>query len=84
MALPHAVALAIAAFVGGFLVGRYGGDPVGRREATLAGLMAGIVALVLAFAQGGISWPPLVVVILATVFSALGGARGRASVLRQA
>jgi MFS family permease len=75
LAVPHLVALAIGAFAGGMLVGRYGG--VTRREPAMAGFFAGFVACVLAFASsGGISWPPLVVVVLATGFAGAGGVVG--------
>ncbi len=78
MAVPHALALGIAAFGAGYLVGRFG-DRTGTREAALAGLMAGLVAVLLAFASAGISWPPLIVLVLATAFAALGGAKGARS-----
>ncbi len=78
IALPHGLALAAASFAGGFLVGRFGA-PAGVREAALAGLMAGLVAVMLAFASGGISWPPLMVAAVATALSAWGGSRGKIS-----
>jgi hypothetical protein len=78
IALPHGLALSLASFAGGFLVGRYGA-PAGAREAALGGLMAGIVAVILAFSSGGISWPSLVVAAVATGFAAWGGRRAAAS-----
>lgn len=71
----HGTALAIAAFAGGMLVGRYGSGAAGVREAALAGLMAALVATVLAW--GGVSWVPLVTLAVATAAAALGGRAGK-------
>ena len=73
--LPHAVALAAAAFAGGYLVGRWGGAGVGVREAALSGMFAGLIAAALAFQ--GWSWVPLVPIALATVAAAWGGRVGK-------
>ena len=76
LAVPHLVALAIGASAGGWLIGRFGGG-ITRREPAMAGFFAGFVACVLAFASsGGVSWPPLVVVVLATGFAWSGGVVG--------
>jgi hypothetical protein len=76
IAVPHLVALALGAFGGAWLIGRWGSG-LTRREPAMAGFFAGFVACILAFASsGGISWPPLVVVVLATGFAWLGGAAG--------
>ena len=71
----HGSALALAAFAGGMLVGRYGGAQAGVREAALAGLMAALVATLLAW--GGVSWVPLVTIAVATLAAALGGRAGK-------
>lgn len=74
LAVPHLVALALGAFTGAWLIGRFGSG-ITRREPAMAGFFAGFVACVLTFAaSGGISWPPLVVIVLATAFAWLGGA----------
>jgi hypothetical protein len=71
----HGTALALAAFAGGMLVGRYGGAAAGVREAALAGLMAALVATLLAW--GGVSWVPLVTLLVATAAAAVGGRVGK-------
>jgi hypothetical protein len=75
MAVPHALALAISAFAAGYVVARFG-DRTGPRESAVAGFAAGFVAVLLAFASAGISWPPLVVLALAPLCAWLGGRRG--------
>jgi hypothetical protein len=75
-----AVALALASFVGGFVVGRWGGAAVGVREAALAGLAASLAAVLASWASVGIVNPgALVVVLLALPFAALGGKVGRSA-----
>lgn len=76
MAVPHVLALALASFVGGYLVGRYGASTT-RREPVLAGLFAGIVACVLTFGATGFSWAPLVVPLVAAPMAGVGGGVGR-------
>jgi hypothetical protein len=73
-----ALALGLAAGIGGFVVGRWGGAGVGVREATLAALAAAIVAVVASWASFGISLSALVVVLLALPFGAVGGKLGLA------
>ena len=73
--LPHALALAAAAWVGGFLVGRWGGAGVGVREAALSGAFAAFVATALAWQ--GWSWVPLVPIALGTLTAAFGGSVGK-------
>ncbi len=78
LALPHLVALALAAFAGGYLVGRWG-EGTTRREPALAGLFAGLVACVLTFgALSGFSWAPLIVPLVAAPVAFVGGNVGRA------
>lgn len=78
LAVPHVLALALAAFAGGYLVGRWG-EGTTRREPALAGLFAGIVACVLTFgALSGFSFAPLVVPLVAAPIAFVGGNVGRA------
>jgi hypothetical protein len=75
----HAAGLALAAFAGGLLVGRWGGQ-AGAREAAIAGGVAvAIVALLTLATTGpmGSPWAALVAMALATAASALGGRLGR-------
>ena len=74
-----ALALALAAIVGGFVVGRWGGAGVGIRQASLAGFAAALVAVVASWASFGVSWSALVVVPFALPFAALGGRLGRSA-----
>jgi hypothetical protein len=74
LALP----LALAAFAGGYLVGRWGKE-AGVREALLAGLATGLVTCVLAWGGAGFSWAALAGAALATPMSAWGGAWGRSA-----
>ena len=71
LALP----LAIAAFAGGYLVGRWGRN-VGVREAALAGLTTGLVTCALSWARVGFSWAPIAGIALAAPMAAWGGAAG--------
>jgi hypothetical protein len=72
-----ALALALAAMIGGFVVGRWGGPGVGVREACLAALVAALVAVVASWASFGVSLGALVVAPFALPFGALGGKLGR-------
>jgi len=81
IALPALFALAIAAFGGGFVVGRFG-PGTGAREAALAGVMTAIVANLLAWPGGkdGVALTALVGVLVTSAvaigFAAWGGALG--------
>jgi tRNA-(ms[2]io[6]A)-hydroxylase len=72
---PHFIALLVATWLGGFLVGRYGGDKIGAREAALSGVAAAILAC--ALARTGVSWVPVAVVAVAAGGALLGGRSGR-------
>ncbi len=72
----HAAALAAACLAGGYVVGRWGGEGAGVREAALAGLAAALVAVCAAWASFGFSPGSLLVVGVAMPFAALGGRRG--------
>ncbi len=76
MALPHVVALVIAAAAGGFLVTRFG-TGTRPRESAIAGLMVGLLALGLTYAQAGVSVAPLIVPVVATLSAWAGGRLGR-------
>lgn len=75
MALPHVLALALASFAGGLLVGRFGAR-TGVREAALAGGSAALVALALSVSQAGFSWPSGIALAFAVGFAAWGGRTG--------
>jgi hypothetical protein len=70
------VPVALAAAGGGFVVGRFG-KPAAAREAGLAGLAAGAVAVAFTALSGGWSPLSLVVTALTTLFAGVGGALGR-------
>ena len=71
MVVPQLVALAVAALLGGLLVGRFGGD-AGRSEAMTAGIALGLVATV------AVSTPDSVAtMITAVVFIILAGLSAR-------
>jgi hypothetical protein len=72
-----ALALGVAAFVGGFVVGRWGGRGVGVRQAALSGLVAAAVAVIASWTIYGIVLSALVIVLVALAFAALGGKLGR-------
>jgi len=76
IALVYAAALAIGAFFGGFVVGRWGGESAGVREAAIAGVATTIVACVLAWATAGVSVGPLLTLVVAVPMAAWGGHRG--------
>jgi hypothetical protein len=72
---PQAIALLLASLSGGLLVTRFGkGTRV--RDAALAGLMVGLLALGLTYAQTGPSLAALVVPLIASTSAAIGGMLG--------
>ncbi len=75
------VPLLVAAFAGGYLVGRWGRG-AGVREAALAGLATALIVSGLSCASSGLSWAPIVGVLLATPLSAWGGRAGHVRRLR--
>jgi hypothetical protein len=79
----YAGALALGAALGGFLVGRWGTEGVGVREAALAGLGAAAVAGVATWASSGPSAGPLLVAGVALPMAALGGRAGLRARVRQ-
>jgi hypothetical protein len=70
-----ALALALAATAGGFLVGRWG-DGAGPKEGALAGAGTVIVAGMLTCVASGASWVPLVGLVIAVPAAALGAKLG--------
>ncbi|HEX7662902.1 MAG TPA: hypothetical protein VF407_00250 [Polyangiaceae bacterium] len=74
--LLPALALVLAALGGGFLIGRYGA-PAGVREGAFAAALAAFVACVIAWTTAGFSFAPLVAVVLAAPFGALGAKIGK-------
>ena len=75
IALPQALALALASAGGGFLVTRFG-QGTKARDAAFAGACVGLLALGLTFASAGFSLAAFIVPLLATAFAALGGRLG--------
>jgi tRNA-(ms[2]io[6]A)-hydroxylase len=73
--VPHALALALASFGGGFLVGRFGPN-AGAREAAVAGVAVSLVAILTSCGAAGGSLAVLVVLPIAVGFSAWGGTVG--------
>lgn len=80
LAVPNVLALGLASFAGGYLVGRFGSG-TGTREAASAGAMTALVALGLSFGAGGAGGMAAVVTSIVTVlisvgFAAWGGRTG--------
>ncbi len=69
------LALAFASLGGGYLVGRYGGE-AGIREGALAGAAAAFVAVIFAWIGAGLAWAPLLSIVIAAPFGALGARVG--------
>jgi hypothetical protein len=70
-----AAGLAVASVAGGFLVGRWGAQKVGVREAALAGLVAALAAAALAWGAAGMVGA-VVTTAIAVPSAALGGRLG--------
>lgn len=77
VALPSIFGLAVAAFGGGFVVGRFG-DKTGVREAAISGAITGALATALAWSGPTLSTlvAAFVTIAVATGFAALGGKTG--------
>jgi MFS family permease len=77
IALPNVLALALAAFGGGVIVGRFG-TGTGTREAALSGAVAAIVASIMAWAGPSVSSLVAAAVTFAVAigFAAWGGRLG--------
>lgn len=82
LAVPNVLALGLASFAGGYLVGRFGAG-TGTREAAAAGAMTALVAVVLAMGGGAAAGAMAaiatagVTVLLAVGFATWGGRIGR-------
>jgi tRNA-(ms[2]io[6]A)-hydroxylase len=76
MVLSHAGAFALACFGGGFLVGRFGAR-AGRREATVSGIVAAVLAWLITAVAGARSMPVFWIFLL-TSLAALGAGCARA------
>jgi tRNA-(ms[2]io[6]A)-hydroxylase len=74
--IANIAALAVASVAGGYVVGRWGAQGVGVRQAALAGLATALVAGGLSWASYGLSLGQLVVVVVAVPMAALGGRAG--------
>ncbi len=81
-AVAAASALGLAAFGGGFLVGRWGHPRVGVREASLAGLCASLVPVGTSWVAYGFAPESLLAVVIAVSAAALGGWLGRRRALK--
>jgi hypothetical protein len=73
----YALAIALGALGGGFIVGRWGKAGVGALQAALAGLVAATIATVLSCVSFGFTPRSLLVVVVAVPMAALGGTLGR-------
>ena len=73
--LATTLPLVVAAAGGGFLVGRFG-KPAGVREAGLAGLLTGLVAVAMTALSGAFSPLFLLVIAIAGGSAGVGGAAG--------
>lgn len=75
--LPTMIGLAIAAFAGGFVVGRFGTGP-GTRVAAVSGAITALIVTVLSWVgySGAVLISSLILFTLATGFAALGGRVG--------
>jgi hypothetical protein len=79
LALP----LALGAFGGGFIVGRWS-RRAGVREAALAGLVTALVTSLLSWVEAGLSLAPLAGALLAVPMAAAGGWSGSRARARSA
>lgn len=75
--LPTMIGLAVAAFAGGFVVGRFGTGP-GLRVAAVSGAVTALIVTVLSWVgfSGAVLISGLILFALATGFAALGGRVG--------
>jgi hypothetical protein len=73
--LVYVCPFVVGAYVGGFLVGKWG-ESAGVREAALAGVSTAVIASALSWASTGVSWAPLIALCLATPASAFGAYAG--------
>ena len=74
----RALPLVVSSVFGGYVVGRWGGDNAGTREAAIAGATTALFVSVLAFAAlgAGAWWTPALVLLLTTPAATWGGTMG--------
>jgi len=75
----RALPLVVASLFGGYVVGRWGGDNAGVREAAVGGVAVTIIVSVLAFAVVGLGawWTPALILVLTVPAAAWGGRVGK-------
>jgi hypothetical protein len=75
----RALPLLVASLFGGYVVGRWGGDNAGVREAAISGVAVTIIVSVLAFAVVGLGawWTPALILLLTVPSAAWGGKVGK-------
>lgn len=76
-AMLSCVALATAAFAGGFVIGKARSGTKALREAVLSGLIAALVAVVASWITLGFNVSSIAALAIAAAFSALGGKVGQ-------
>jgi hypothetical protein len=72
---PHVFALAVAAFAGGYIVGRHGPN-AGAREGAACGISIALLAVVISCIEAGPSLGPLLALVPASIFAAWGAQTG--------
>jgi hypothetical protein len=73
----YAMAIAMGAGAGGFVVARWGSSSLDARHAALSGLIAAVVAILLSWVSFGFAGRSLFVAAVAVPSAAVGGALGR-------
>jgi hypothetical protein len=75
----RALPLLVSSLFGGYVVGRWGGDNAGVREAAIAGVAVTIIVSVLGFAVVGLAawWTPVPLLLLTVPAAAWGGKLGK-------
>jgi hypothetical protein len=73
--IPHVLALSLASFAGGLLVGKFGRG-AGPREAAMSGFATALIATLVAAREGGLGWTSVVTFLIAVAFAAWGGRVG--------
>ncbi len=75
----RALPLVVSSLFGGYVVGRWGGDNAGVREAAIAGVAVTIIVSVLGFAVVGLAawWTPALLLLLTVPATAWGGKVGK-------
>jgi hypothetical protein len=72
-----AIPFLAGALFGGWVVGRWGGENAGVREATVGGVAAALIVVALGSCTArGVSWVMIVPIVLSAAMAAWGGALG--------